>query len=160
MRLLFFKTKTALAQQPAGHVYVCTCAQVRGGGSEDRGALAGPGRTTETKRSCAARPVYISSLKCSKLCQYMPIMLALFLNAYAYLKLKLCRHNLPEPIDCCGQHFCSSCLEQVSISSYNRQCPHCRKNYQSMLNQSLKREINELKIYCVNRSRKHCFSRN
>ena len=69
----------------------------------------------------------------------------------------VCQNVLREPMltDCCGIHYCQSCLQQCN-RSYITQCSQCRKNYQSMLNQSLKREINELKIYCVNRSRKHC----
>ena len=71
----------------------------------------------------------------------------------------VCQNVLREPMltDCCGIHYCKSCLQQWNSSSYTRQCPQCRKqNYRTMLNQPLKREINELKIHCVNRSSKRC----
>jgi hypothetical protein len=74
----------------------------------------------------------------------------------------VCRNVLREPMlaDCCGQHYCKSCLQQCNRSSYTRRCPHCRReNYQSILDQSMQREINQLKIYCVNRSSKNCWWR-
>ena len=74
----------------------------------------------------------------------------------------VCRNVLREPMlaDCCGQHYCKSCLQQCNRSSYTRRCPHChRENYQSILDQSMQREINQLKIYCVNRSSKSCWWR-
>ncbi|CAI8024452.1 TNF receptor-associated factor 4 [Geodia barretti] len=74
----------------------------------------------------------------------------------------VCRNVLREPMltDCCGQHYCKSCLQQCNRSSYTRRCPHCRReNYQSILDQSMQRDINQLKIYCVNRSSKNCWWR-
>ena len=72
----------------------------------------------------------------------------------------VCQNVPRDPMltDCCGIHYCQSCLQQWrNSSSYTRQCTQCRKqNYRTMLNQPLKREINELKIYCVNRSSKRC----
>ena len=70
----------------------------------------------------------------------------------------VCQNVLRDPMltDCCGQHYCKSCLEQCT-RSHIRECPHCRKrNYHTMLDKQLQREINELRIYCVNRSRKDC----
>ena len=70
----------------------------------------------------------------------------------------VCQNVLKDPMltDCCGQHYCKSCLQQCT-RSHIRECPHCRKiNYQTMLDKQLQREINELRIYCVNRSRKKC----
>ena len=70
----------------------------------------------------------------------------------------VCQNVLRDPMltDCCGQHYCKSCLQQCT-RSHIRECPHCRKrNYHTMLDKQLQREINELRIYCVNRSRKKC----
>ena len=70
----------------------------------------------------------------------------------------VCQNVLREPMltDCCGIHYCQSCLQQCN-RSYITQCPHCRKqNYHKMLDKQLEREIRELQIYCVNRSRKNC----
>ena len=70
----------------------------------------------------------------------------------------VCQNVLREPMltDCCGIHYCQSCLQQCN-RSYITQCPHCRKqNYHKMLDKQLEREIRELQIYCVNHSRKNC----
>jgi hypothetical protein len=70
----------------------------------------------------------------------------------------VCQNVLREPMltDCCGQHYCKSCLQQCN-RSHIRECPHCRKkNYHTMLDKQLKREINQLRIYCVNRSGRNC----
>ena len=67
----------------------------------------------------------------------------------------VCQNVVRDPMltDCCGQHYCQSCLEQCNRSS----CPHCRKkNYRTMLDQPLQREIRELRIYCTNRSNRNC----
>ena len=58
---------------------------------------------------------------------------------------------------CCGQHYCDSCLAQwMSGKGKKRTCPHCKKeNFQSNLNKEKIREINELRVRCVNR-RKGC----
>ena len=59
----------------------------------------------------------------------------------------------PQLTGCCGQHYCASCLEQCDNANYDRRCPHCRTHdYATLPNKPLQREINSLKIYCVNRS--------
>ena len=67
----------------------------------------------------------------------------------------VCQDVFRDPMltDCCGQHYCQSCLQQCKRSS----CPHCRKkSYRTMLDQPLQREIRELRIYCTNRSNRNC----
>ena len=57
----------------------------------------------------------------------------------------------PQLTGCCGQHYCASCLEQCERANYDQRCPHCRtRNYATMPNKQLQREINSLKIYCSN----------
>ena len=71
----------------------------------------------------------------------------------------VCQNVVRDPMltDCCGQHYCQSCLEQCNRSSYVKECPHCRKkNYRTILDQPLQREIRELRIYCTNRSNRNC----
>ena len=59
-------------------------------------------------------------------------------------------------VDCCGQHYCDSCLEEWINSKNEKTCPNCRKkNFQSILNRERIREINELRVRCSN-SHKGC----
>ena len=63
----------------------------------------------------------------------------------------ICTNVLKEPhlTDCCGQHFCESCLTSWFLRVENKSCPHCRtKGFTHIVNKSLKREINALKILC------------
>ena len=51
---------------------------------------------------------------------------------------------------CCGQHFCGSCLKHWTEKQGKSTCPHCREeNFTHVLNKALKREIDELQIYCT-----------
>ena len=54
--------------------------------------------------------------------------------------------------NCCGAHFCRSCLQQIrSGRSINRACPMCRaEGFDSFPNKEADREIKALHVYCVN----------
>ena len=55
--------------------------------------------------------------------------------------------------DCCGQHFCDSCLKQSRAQRNGKRCPHCQKTrFQNYLNKEKVREINALLVYCVHES--------
>ena len=59
----------------------------------------------------------------------------------------------PQLTGCCGQHYCASCLEEYDSTNYNNTCPHCRESdYDCMSNKQLQREIDSLRIYCINHS--------
>jgi len=65
----------------------------------------------------------------------------------------ICAKVLRDPYltECCGQHYCESCIKHWIHQSGARVCPHCRKRYfVHILNKALKREINELKVHCIN----------
>ena len=67
----------------------------------------------------------------------------------------VCQKVLRDPVltGCCGQHYCDSCIQEWDRVNYDKKCPHCRKvNYSNLINKPLQREINSLKIYCINRS--------
>ena len=59
----------------------------------------------------------------------------------------------PRLTECCGQHYCDSCLTHwLDGQREKRTCPQCRQEeFQSMLNKEKMREINDLKIYCIHR---------
>ena len=58
--------------------------------------------------------------------------------------------------ECCGQHYCESCLAQWFRSYPKKICPHCRcVNFQHVVNKEKIREINEFRIRCTN-SAKGC----
>ncbi len=60
----------------------------------------------------------------------------------------------PELTVCCGQHYCSTCLQKW-FKENKKNCPHCRtegSKFQHVENKSLKSEINELNIYCSNKA--------
>ena len=53
--------------------------------------------------------------------------------------------------ECCGQHFCHSCLTQWFSSNSKKICPHCRTpRFQHVLNKEKIREIKKLRIRCSN----------
>ena len=54
--------------------------------------------------------------------------------------------------ECCGQHYCDSCLAQWFRSNpYQKICPYCRStNFQHVLNKEKIREINEFRVRCTN----------
>ena len=52
--------------------------------------------------------------------------------------------------ECCGQHFCRSCLVDWLQTQPQKICPYCRQeNIVHIQNKSLKREIEDLFIKCV-----------
>ena len=54
--------------------------------------------------------------------------------------------------ECCGQHYCDSCLKKWLVR--NKTCPQCRKkDFQSILNKAMIREINEFKVHCTNKTK-------
>ena len=63
----------------------------------------------------------------------------------------ICTKVLHDPhlTDCCGQHFCESCLDHW-FKKQKTTCPLCReKNFNHFLNKALKREIDDLEIRCT-----------
>ena len=66
---------------------------------------------------------------------------------------RICKiEPLKEPCltECCGQHFCRSCLTDWLQTRPQKICPCCRQeNFAHILNKSLKREIEELYIMCT-----------
>ena len=68
----------------------------------------------------------------------------------------ICAEVLRDPhlTKCCGQHFCGSCIEDWIKQYKTKVCPYCHeRNFIHMLNKALKREINELKVYCINQEK-------
>ena len=68
----------------------------------------------------------------------------------------ICTKVLRDPrlTDCCGQHYCDSCLTKWLETQ--KTCPHCRKEkFQNMINKAKNREVKELRIRCTN-SMKGC----
>ena len=63
----------------------------------------------------------------------------------------ICTKVLRDPhlTECCGQHFCESCLKHWFKKQKNT-CPHCRhENFIHILNKPLKREVDEFEIRCT-----------
>ena len=63
----------------------------------------------------------------------------------------ICTKVLRDPhfTECCGRHFCESCLKYW-LKKQKNTCPHCRHdNFIHILNKPLKREIDELEIQCT-----------
>ena len=61
----------------------------------------------------------------------------------------ICTKVLHDPhlTECCGKHFCGSCLQDWLKK---QMCPHCRhEKFNLVFNKALKREINELEIRCT-----------
>ena len=72
------------------------------------------------------------------------------------LKCSVCLSVLRDPhlTSCCGHHFCETCIKP--IKNLNNRCPLCQaEGFTSMLNKSLCRIVNELKVHCPN-SNKGC----
>ncbi len=64
----------------------------------------------------------------------------------------ICTKVLRDPhlTGCCGQHYCESCLTHWFKKHKAKSCPHCREEkFARLLNKALKREINQLKVYCT-----------
>ena len=67
------------------------------------------------------------------------------------LECPLCLLVLREPnvTDCCGNHFCRSCIQQIKLSK--RPCPLCQgASFNLMLHKGVMREVNALEIKCPN----------
>ena len=65
----------------------------------------------------------------------------------------ICTKVLSEPhlTECCGQHYCKSCLEKWLLQFENPTCPQCRTpNPTHILNKDRVRDIMELEVYCTN----------
>ena len=65
----------------------------------------------------------------------------------------LCAKVLHDPqlTACCGQHFCKSCLQNWFTKHNRVSCPYCREeNINYIVDKSLKRKIDELKVRCSN----------
>ncbi len=59
----------------------------------------------------------------------------------------------PVLMSCCGQHFCESCLKKW-YAVQGKKCPHCRNiGVTYLLNKERVRDINELRVYCSNKSK-------
>ena len=77
-----------------------------------------------------------------------------------YLRCILCRLPSRDPYlsDCCGNIFCSSCLQasfqggsgKSSQGCPNPKCPSPR-TFTSFRNKQVDRNVNDLKVYCTNR---------
>ena len=67
------------------------------------------------------------------------------------LTCAICLSVLRDPnlTSCCGNHFCRTCITQ--IKNEGNPCPLCQDgDYTIMLNKSLVRKVNELKVRCPN----------
>ena len=68
------------------------------------------------------------------------------------LYCNVCTRVLRDPhlTECCGQHFCDSCLEHWFKAQKKTTCPQCcQKKFKHMLNKGLQREVDELEIRCT-----------
>ena len=60
----------------------------------------------------------------------------------------------PHVTECCGQHFCEQCLTAWFKEQPERTCPQCRTaGFTHIRYLPMKRKINELLVYCSNRSK-------
>lgn len=67
------------------------------------------------------------------------------------LKCSICLSVLRDPhlTSCCGNHFCETCIDLIKGGS--KPCPLCQQpDFNSMLDKSLCRKVNELCIHCPN----------
>lgn len=61
--------------------------------------------------------------------------------------------DTPHLTDCCGQHYCASCLSTWLTSCKSHTCPFCRnKAFNHIHDKHLDRRINELLVCCSNKS--------
>ncbi len=66
----------------------------------------------------------------------------------------ICTNILTDPVmtKCCGQDFCDGCIKKWL--QQQKTCPHCREiNFVFIKDKRMKRAIDNLKIYCPNRSK-------
>ena len=69
------------------------------------------------------------------------------------LLCKICHYPARDPIltECCGQNFCSYCLERYHQSKVidHSSCPYCRKEkFQTMPDKRTERYVLNLKVFC------------
>ena len=65
------------------------------------------------------------------------------------LECSICLLTLRDPhvISCCGNHYCQVCIGRVKAA--NKPCPLCNEpDYDIMLHKGVKREVNNLTVYC------------
>ena len=75
-------------------------------------------------------------------------------DIHSDLKCPICLLVLRSPhlTDCCGDHFCESCITRIKTS--NESCPKCREtSFNTMINKKVDRQTRLLPIYCVNSSK-------
>lgn len=60
----------------------------------------------------------------------------------------------PQLSTCCGNNFCEVDIESFMKATPNisKACPVCRRTFEWCINHQASREINELRIYCPNKS--------
>ena len=59
--------------------------------------------------------------------------------------------QVPHLTDCCGHHYCYSCLQHWISSGVSDTCPSCRSHdFHHIHDKKLERTIHELKIRCTN----------
>lgn len=71
------------------------------------------------------------------------------------LQCQICKYVLDKPklLGCCGHHICEACVDTIQHSRIvnMRSCPFCKtKDFTTLLNKGILREINELKVHCPN----------
>jgi len=64
----------------------------------------------------------------------------------SHLKCAICLDVLNEPLQtsCCGESFCSSCIDKQK----SEECPHCHEKLEMFTDKKSVRLINQLEIYC------------
>ena len=73
-------------------------------------------------------------------------------EAHNNYECPICLGILREPYlnDCCGHHFCKACIQQVELA--RDICPLCKaEGFKVFPNLDKKRQVNELRVRCVNR---------
>ena len=63
----------------------------------------------------------------------------------------ICLMAMREPhiVNCCGQKYCKTCIEQVGKD--DKPCPVCSQTFTTMIERALEREILGLNVYCEKR---------
>lgn len=57
--------------------------------------------------------------------------------------------DTPHILSCCGWHFCDACIRPVIEES--KPCPMCKGEFDSFVDKSLLREMNQLEVRCPNK---------
>ena len=70
------------------------------------------------------------------------------LSSEVQSECSICLSVLREPflVDCCGYHFCKSCIETVKDD--HKPCPLCNNDFKTMPNKQLQRLLNQREVYC------------